>query len=169
MGGHHACPAKPRQSPAAASLKKAAVYNRRGGRHTLKWIEMDFLKTVTGKVVSGLVALAVIVCAVSWYRMDEQTKQGLISGTGKIFSWLGVVLIVPWLAFALIGRVAKLQSNVAGAVLVVALTGLELAMLGWMFNWSIGGRTAWTFLLLGGLVAAIYNLLTCDWIAEKLE
>jgi hypothetical protein len=130
---------------------------------------MDFLKTVTGKVVSGLVALAVIVCAVSWYRMDPQTKQMLISGTGKIFSWLGIVLVVPWLSFALIGWVGRLQSNAAGAGLIVCLTGLEMVLLGWLFNWSIAGHTAWTFLILGGLVAAIYNLLTCDWIAEKVE
>jgi hypothetical protein len=130
---------------------------------------MDFLKTVTGKVVSGLVALVVIVCAVSWYRMDPQTKDALISGTGKITSWLGVVLIVPWLSFALIARVGKMRSNAAGAMLVLGLTLAELLTLGWLFNWSIAGRTAWTFLLLGGLVAAIYNLLTCDWIAEKME
>ena len=130
---------------------------------------MDFLKTVTGKVVSGLVALAVIICAVSWYRMDPATKQELISGAGKIFSWLGIVLIVPWLSFAIIGRIAKMQSNLAGAGLVLAITLLEMLLLGWLFTWSIGGRTAWTFVILGGLVAAIYNLLTCDWIAEKVE
>jgi hypothetical protein len=130
---------------------------------------MDFLKTVTGKVVSGLVALAVIVCAVSWYRMDPQTKDSLISGTGKITSWLGVVLILPWLSFAIIARVGKMRSNVAGAMLVLGMTLAELVTLGWLFNWTVGGRTAWTFLLLGGLVAAIYNLLTCDWIAEKFE
>jgi len=132
-------------------------------------VGMDFLKTVTGKVVSGLVALAVIICAVSWYRMDPLTKQELISGTGKIFSWLGIVLVVPWLSFAIIGRVAKTQSNLAGAALVLAITLLEMLLLGWLFTWSIGGRTAWTFVILGGLVAAIYNLLTCDWIAEKVE
>jgi hypothetical protein len=130
---------------------------------------MDFLKTVTGKVVSGLVALAVITCAISWYRMDPQTKDAIVSGTGKIFSWFSVVLIVPWLSFALIGRVAKMQSNAAAAMLVVGMTILEMLLLGWLFNWSIAGRTAWTFLLFGGLVAAIYNLLTCDWSAEKVE
>ena len=127
------------------------------------------MKTVTGKVVSGLVALAVVTCAISWYRMDPATKDAIVSGTGKIFSWTGVVLIIPWLSFAVIGRVAKFQSNLIGALLVIVLTGLELGLLGWLFNWSIAGRTAWTFLFLGGLVAAIYNLLTCDWIAEKME
>ena len=131
--------------------------------------DMDFLKTITGKVVSGLVALAVIAGGISWYRMDETTKQAIVSGTGKIFSWLGVVLIVPWLSFAVIGRVAKTQSNAAGAALVLCMTGIEIVLLGWLFNWSIAGRAAWTFVLLGGLVAAIYNLLVCDWIAEKVE
>jgi len=129
---------------------------------------MDFLKTMTGKVVSGLVALAVIICAISWYRMDPQTKQAILSGTGKIFSWFGVVLIVPWLSFAIVAKVAKMESNAAAAGLVLAMTVVEMLLLGWLFDWSIAGRTAWTFLLLGGLVAAIYNLLTCDWIAEKV-
>jgi hypothetical protein len=119
---------------------------------------MDFLKTMTGKVVSGLVGLAVIVCAISWWRMDEATKTALISGTGKIFSWFGIVLIVPWLSFAIIGWVAKAKSNAAGAVLVGVMTLVEMGILGWLFNWSIAGRTAWTFVLLGGLVAAVYNL-----------
>ena len=75
--------------------------------------------------------------------MDPLTKQELISGTGKIFSWLGIVLVVPWLSFAIIGRVAKTQSNLAGAALVLAITLLEMLLLGWLFTWSIGGRTAW--------------------------
>jgi hypothetical protein len=101
--------------------------------------------------------------------MDPQTKDALISGTGRISSWLGIVLVVPWLSFAVIGRVNKLESNAAGAVLVLVMTAIEMGLLGWLFNWSIAGRTAWTFLILGGLVAGIYNLLTCDWIAEKVE
>lgn len=134
----------------------------------MNW-DMEFLKTITGKIVTGLVALAVITCGISWYRMDETTKQAIVSGTGKIFSWFGVVLIVPWLSFALIGRVAKQENNAAGAALVLAMTALEVVLLGWLFDWTIAGRTAWTFVLLGGLVAAIYNLLVCDWIAEKVE
>jgi hypothetical protein len=129
---------------------------------------MDFLKTITGKVVSGLVGLAVIVCAVEWYRTDPETKHMLVSGTGKISAWFGIVLAVPWVSFALIGWVAKFDRNSAGALLVAVLSLLELVLLGWLFNWTIGGPTAWSFLVLGGLVAALYNLLTCDWIAEKV-
>ena len=129
---------------------------------------MDFLKTVTGKVVSGLMALAVVVGAISWWQMDPSTRHMLVSGTGRILEWLGIMLVLPWALFAVIGRVAKLESNLAGGMLVAFLSLLETVLLAWLFGWQISGAAAWTFLILGGLVAGVYNLLACDWIAEKI-
>ena len=129
---------------------------------------MDFLKTVTGKVISGLVTLAVIAAGISWWQMDPATKQMLLSGTGKIVSWTGIVLLLPWATFFLIGQIGKFESNLAGGALVAAYTLLEVLLLAWLFDWSISGTGAWTFVALGGLVAAVYNLFTCDWIAEKV-
>ena len=129
---------------------------------------MDFLKTVTGKVISGLVTLAVIAAGISWWQMDPATKQMLLSGTGKIVSWFGIVLLLPWATFFLIGRVGKFESNLAGGILVAGYTLLEVLLLAWLFDWSISGTGDWTFVALGGLVAAVYNLFTCDWIAEKV-
>ena len=130
---------------------------------------MEFLKSVTGKVVSGVVALTVVAAALSWWRMDEATRAMLLSGTGKIVSWLGVVFVLPWVTFFVIGRVAKADSNLAGAALVLGYTILEVALLGWLFSWSLPGPTAWTFFAVAGLFAAAYNLFTCDWIAEKVS
>jgi len=129
---------------------------------------MDFLKTMTGKVVSGFVGLAVIAAGISWWQMDPNTRQMLVSGTGRIISWLGIVLIVPWATFFVIGRVAKFDNNLAGATLVGAYTVIEALVLAWLFGWHIPTATAWTFFILGGLFAAVYNLFTCDWIAEKV-
>src|SRR5687767_6375218 len=111
---------------------------------------MDFLKTVTGKVISGLVALAVIAGGISWWQMDPDTKQMLLSGTGKIVSWSGIVLLLPWATFFLIGRVGKMESNAAGAALVAAYTIGEILLLTWLFDWNISGPGAWTFVALGG-------------------
>jgi len=129
---------------------------------------MDFLKSVTGRIVSGLVALAVVAAAISWWQMDPSTRQTLLSGTGRIFAWFGVVLAWPWASFAIIARVAKLESNLAGGILVASYTVAETILLAWLFHWHFPSPTAWSFLLLGGLVSAVYNLLTCDWIAEKV-
>ena len=36
---------------------------------------MEFLKSTAGKIISGLVALAVVAGGISWWRMDEPTRQ----------------------------------------------------------------------------------------------
>jgi hypothetical protein len=130
---------------------------------------VDFLKTITGKVVGGAVVLAVVAAAISWWQMDPATRQMLVGGTGKILSWLGIVLILPWATFFLVGRVAKFDSNAAGAALVASYTLAEVVLLMWLFGWRLPGATAWTFLCVGALFAAVYNLFTCDWIAEKVS
>jgi hypothetical protein len=129
---------------------------------------MGFFKTILGRVVSGLVALAVVAAGISWWQMDVSTRQMLVSGTGRIFGWLGIVLALPWISFGIIGWVAKKDSNAAGGVLVGIFTVLETVLLAWLFGWHIDGTAGWTFLILGGLVAGVYNLLICDWIAEKV-
>ena len=129
---------------------------------------MDLLKTVTGKVVGGATVLAVVAGGISWWQMDDATRQMLLSGAGRIVAWISIVLTLPWVTFFVIGRVARLESNLAGGVLVLGYTLIELALLGWLFDWSIAGATAWTFVAAGGLLAAVYNLFTCDWIAERL-
>ena len=129
---------------------------------------MDFLKTMSGKVVGGMMGLVVVIAGISWWRMDAATKQMLLSGTGKIVSWFGIMLLVPWATFFIIAWVAKMDKNAAGAVLVFVYTLIEALMLAWLFNWSLPGPTAWSFFAVGTLVAGVYNLLVCDWIAEKL-
>ena len=128
---------------------------------------MDFLKGVAGKVVTGLVALAVIATTISWFQMDEATRATLLRGAGRIFGWLGIVLVVPWVSFCVIGRVARLDSNAAGAALVLAYTAVEAAVLAWLFDWSVSGAAPWVFFITATLFAGAYNLFACDWIAEK--
>ena len=129
---------------------------------------MNFLKGITGKIITALLTLGVIAGGVSWWQMDLQTREMLIGGTGRILGWLGIVLFVPWASFFVIGRVAKIESNLAGAALVGAYTLIELIMLAWLFDWTLPTATAWTFVAVGGLFAAVYNLFACDWIAEKV-
>jgi FtsH-binding integral membrane protein len=129
---------------------------------------MDFLKNVTGKVVSGVVALAVIAGGSSWWRTDPAMREMLLNGAGKIASWLGIVLLIPWATFFIVSKVARMESNAAGAALIAGYTILETVLLAWLFQWHMPSATAWTFLLVGGLFAGVYNLFTCDWIAEKV-
>ena len=130
---------------------------------------MEFLKSIGGKVATGMVALAVMAGGVSWYQMDPATRHDIVSGTLRILSWIGVVAVVPWVTFSVIGHVARLESNLAGGVLVVAYTAVEAVLLAWLFSWNLKGPTAIGFFGAAVLIAGAYNLLACDWIAEKVE
>ena len=69
---------------------------------------MEFLKSISGRIVTGLVALGVVAAAISWWQMDQSTRQTLVAGTGRILAWLGVMLAWPWVSFAIIARVAQI-------------------------------------------------------------
>lgn len=131
---------------------------------------MDFLKTVTGRVITGLLALGVIAGGISWWQMDPATRHTLATGTGHLLLWLGVLLAAPWATFGITTRVARLDSNMAGGLLVAGYTLVDvILLLTWVLHWHVQGTSAWALLVLGLLVACVYNLLTCDWIAEKLQ
>ena len=49
-----------------------------------------------------------------------------------------------------------------------AIATWNTLLLLWLFGWKLPGPTAWTFLCVGALFAGVYNLFTCDWIAEKI-
>ncbi len=128
---------------------------------------MDFLKGIAGKVVGGLVGLIVVAAALSWWQMDERDRTALIDSAGNIAVWIGLVLVLPWATFFLSAWASKFDSNAAGAALVLLLTSVEVAVLLWLFKWDLGGATAWTFGVLGMLTAVVYNVFTCDWLAER--
>ena len=92
-----------------------------------------------------------------------------MSAAGRLTGWFFSVLMIPWVGFWLIGWVARLESNLAGAVLVLTLSAIEAVVLAWLFEFSVHGPTAWILYAAGVLVAGAYNLFTCDWIAEKVE
>ena len=130
---------------------------------------MDFLKTIGGKVAAGLVALAVIAGGISWYELDPNTRHQIVTDVFRLAGWAGIVLMLPWVTFFVIARVAKMESNTAGGVLIFSYTAVEAVVLAWLFSWSIKGPTAIGLYAAAVLVAAAYNLLTCDWLAERFE
>jgi hypothetical protein len=130
---------------------------------------MDLLKGILGKIVTGIVALTVIAAGISWFQMTPQDRSAILQNAGRIAGWVGVVLALPWATFFIIRKAAEADSNLAGAILVFTYTAAEIVGLLWLFDWHVSGGISWIFLTLGGLLAAGYNLLICDWIAERFE
>lgn len=129
---------------------------------------MDFLKGIGGKVVGGVVLLGVIVAGIAFYQAGPAGRATFFDSSGKIIGWTLIVTLAPWALFWLVVKVARRESNQAAALLVCAVTAAELLALWWMFDFGVGGPVAITFFAVGALLAAVYNLLACDWIADKL-
>lgn len=129
----------------------------------------DFLKTLAGKIATAALSLAVVGAGLAWYETDPVTKHLILSDTGRLLGWLMLVLLVPAAGFALIGWVAKLQTNAAGATLVLVFTVAEAVVLAWLFGWSVHTASEWVLYTAAILFAGVYNLFVCDWIAERLE
>jgi hypothetical protein len=129
---------------------------------------MDFLKSIGGKIVTGLVALGVVASLIAWFQMDQATRDHIESDTGRILAWLGIIVLLPWVTFFLTTAVAKQESNLTGALLVIGYTVVEAVILAWLFGWSLHGAMMVVIFSGGVLLAGAYNLFTCDWIAEKL-
>ena len=101
--------------------------------------------------------------------MDPANREATVAGTGRIVAWFVVMLVLPWASFPLIRKVATMESNVAGGILVLGYTVAEAVFLAWLFDWQITSPTRWAFLAAATLLAGVYNLFTCDWIAEKVQ
>jgi hypothetical protein len=128
---------------------------------------MEFLKTVGGKVVGGLVALGVVILAVSWFMLSKDERSSILANIGYSLLWLIVMLALPWATFFVITWVNRMGTNLAGYILVFAYTAGEFVLFWKLF--SPQSTAGWVFAAAASLVAAVYNLFTCDWIAERLE
>jgi hypothetical protein len=126
------------------------------------------LSGIVSKIVTGVLILTVVAAGISWWQMDLTSRQAILSAIGRLGAWVAIVLLLPWATFFATGWVARMDSNLAGALLVGTYTILEAAWLGWMHGWSGYGPVGWTMFAAAVLFAAVYNLLVCDWIAEKL-
>ena len=129
---------------------------------------MDFLKGIGGKIIGGVVFLGVVVTAITFYQAGPDGRAAFFDGSGKIIGWVLIVALAPWALFFLVTKAARKDSNAAGALLVGTFTVVELLLLWWMFDFGIGGPISMTFFAVGVLIAAAYNVLACDFIADRL-
>lgn len=130
---------------------------------------MELLKKIASIVIGGAVALGVVVGAISWFQMSPDDRSAILGTVGRVLAWLGIVLVLPWATYFVTTAAARLESNRAGAALVAGYTLVDLAILTWLMKFTLPqSTTLGVLIVLGLLVALAYNLLACDWIAERL-
>jgi hypothetical protein len=131
------------------------------------------IKTLAGKIVSGVFTLLVVGGGIALWQMDPAKRNAFLGSighgfgvAGKVSGWLLVVGVLPWATYFLSTWASRFERNAAGVALVAAYTAVEGTLLAWMFDWSIAGASGWIFFVGAVLVALLYNVLICDKVAE---
>jgi len=132
------------------------------------------IKTIGGRVISGIVGTLLLGLIFAAWKAGPEVRGewlaslgGAASVVGKTIGWFVLVGVVPWATYFLSTGAARFRRNAAGAVLVGAYTAIEAVLLAWMFGWGIQSGTSWIFFSAAVLIALLYNVLICDWIAER--
>ncbi len=126
-----------------------------------------------GKYVGGKVLTAILVAGVLWtsyyfYKNPEKMKV-LFDSTKASLVWLGFAAVLPWGLFFVPPLVVKADSNPAAAGMLAGYLVLDILMAFWLAEWSFGGVLVWGIAILGFLLAAVYNFMVCDFLAEQAE
>jgi hypothetical protein len=120
------------------------------------------------RVAAGVVTVGLLGGGFAWYQLNPDGFHAALGSAGRALAWLALVGVAPFATFFLTAKAAKMDSNAAGAALVAGYTLVEAVLLLWLFGWSVSGAFQWTLFLLGVLTSVAYNLLVCDWLAEKV-
>ncbi len=126
-----------------------------------------------GKYVGGKVLTAILVAGVLWtsyyfYQNPEKIKT-LWESIRASLVWLGFAAVLPWGLFFVPPLVVKADSNPAAAGMLAGYLILDILMAFWLAEWSFGGVLVWGLAILGFLLAAVYNFMVCDFLAEQAE
>ena len=124
-------------------------------------------KTIVQWVLGGVTVLAVIAAAIAYYDLTPGERSAMWHHVARALVWLGIVLVLPWATFFLTTAVSRRESNGAGVALVAGYTLVDVALLLWLVGVPAGAFLV-CLAVLGALVALTYNLLVCDWVAERL-
>ncbi len=123
---------------------------------------------VGGKVLTAVLIVAVGLTGYWFYKHPEQIGHlwQLIKGA---LLWLGIVLLLPWASFFAVGWVVKRESNLIAAAMLIGYLVIDVVSALWIAGWSVSGTLSWAVLVLGFMVAGIYNFVVCDFLAERAE
>lgn len=125
-------------------------------------------KYIGHKVVTAILVLAVGLTGYWFYKHPEHIEDLWHVIKGSLI-WLGFAAVLPWALFFLPSWVLRAESNVAAAGLLVGYWAVDIIMALWLAGWHIAGTLTWAIVIVGFLLAGVYNFLVCDFLAERAE
>lgn len=121
-----------------------------------------------GEKVIGWIALALLILlGYGVYRMGPDGRGAVLNATGNTIFWLVLVAALPWMARLGIKRLVEIGENWVGLVLIATFTLIDLIVgLVLLGGWPTG-MWGWLVSIAVMGIAATYNYLVCEYIAER--
>ena len=126
-----------------------------------------------GTYIGGKVLTAILVACVLWtsyyFYKNPEKLETLWESTKASLVWMGFVAALPWGLFFVPPLVVKADSNAAAAGMLAGYLILDILMAFWLAGGLLEGVLVWGLAILGFLLAAVYNFMVCDFLAEQAE
>ena len=126
-------------------------------------------KYVGGKVLGAVLAVAVILVIIWYWRLPLEDRDALWATVRGTLLWLGLVAALPWALFFVPARIVRMESNVASAAMLVGYLVVDFAFALYLMGGFPAGGWHRAILVLGLLCAAVYNLIVCEFLAVRAE
>lgn len=126
-------------------------------------------KHVSGKIITAILAVTVILIIIWYWRLEPAARAALWMSVRLALVWIGLAAALPWALFFVPPLVLKAESNLASALALLGYLLVDVLLALWLAGWGVESTLAWAVMILGFACAGVYNLLVCEFLAERAE
>ncbi len=126
-------------------------------------------KSIGGKLLSAVLGVASILVVVWYWRLPPEARAQIWEMARGALIWLGFVIVLPWALFFVPARVVRAESNWISALTLLIYLGLDMAFALYLTGGRMGAGWQTGAMILGFLIAAVYNLAVCEFLAQRAD
>lgn len=129
-------------------------------------------KYVGAKVVSAVLAVAATLLVIWYWRLPLESRDALWSMARGALLWTGFVALLPWALFFVPRMAMRAENNAVSALVLLGYLVVDIGLALYLMGGHVSpgeGRWQVVLLIVGFLLAAIYNFVVCEFLAQRSE
>lgn len=126
-------------------------------------------RSIGAKLLTAVLGVASIIVIVWYWRLPPESRAQIWEMARGALIWTGFVIVLPWALFFVPARVLRAESNWISALTLLLYLGLDIAFALFLCGGRVGGTWQTGAMILGFLIAAVYNFAVCEFLAQRAE
>ncbi len=126
-------------------------------------------KYVGGKVLAAVLTVAAILIIIWYWRLTPGDRAAMWGTVRAALVWSGLVAALPWALFFVPARVVRAESNLASAAMLAGYLAADVVLAFCLAGGVPASGWRKGIMILGFLCAAVYNLVVCEFLAQRAE